>query len=297
MRRIDKRWGFAIVALAVAGCAALACSSSDDDGKVVPVTGDASRPLPGPTGAAGTGENTGLPCEVQAVLENRCLACHSGTSPPPLLDYDDLVAPSVRDPSKTRARLALERMQNGEMPPPPAEAPELDEIQTFEVWVNAGSPRGPVCTDPPPPGGSVDTSDGGADAGICTSGVMWTLGNTASGLMHPGQACNACHQVLGGPNLRAAGTVYPTLQEKNDCNGAKPPLSVVITDAQNRVFTLPVNEAGNFYTRQKIKVPYRARVTDGVKERQMMGSVTSGDCNGCHTTLGANGAPGRIMAP
>jgi hypothetical protein len=24
---------------------------------------------------------------------------------------------------------------------------------------------------------------------------------------------------------------------------------------------------------------------------------TSGDCNSCHTVNGANGAPGRIMAP
>ena len=40
-----------------------------------------------------------------------------------------------------------------------------------------------------------------------------------------------------------------------------------------------------------------AVVTDGVKTRQMQGTVTSGDCNSCHTVNGTNGAPGRIMAP
>jgi predicted CXXCH cytochrome family protein len=29
----------------------------------------------------------------------------------------------------------------------------------------------------------------------------------------------------------------------------------------------------------------------------MSGAVTAGDCNSCHTEQGANGAPGRIMAP
>jgi predicted CXXCH cytochrome family protein len=29
----------------------------------------------------------------------------------------------------------------------------------------------------------------------------------------------------------------------------------------------------------------------------MVGKVTSGDCNSCHTTAGANGAPGRILVP
>jgi predicted CXXCH cytochrome family protein len=29
----------------------------------------------------------------------------------------------------------------------------------------------------------------------------------------------------------------------------------------------------------------------------MVGTVTSGDCNGCHTAAGAQNAPGRILAP
>ena len=37
--------------------------------------------------------------------------------------------------------------------------------------------------------------------------------------------------------------------------------------------------------------PYDDRV------RMMVASQTAGNCNSCHTQNGANGAPGRIMAP
>ena len=35
----------------------------------------------------------------------------------------------------------------------------------------------------------------------------------------------------------------------------------------------------------------------GFWSRAMLGSVTSGDCNSCHTQDGRNGAPGRVLAP
>ena len=298
-------------AVALGITAAIACSSSSDEvaGEDVADGGDpdnegggAVLPPSGSTGPAGSGLATGLPCDVQAVLEDRCIACHSGTTPAPLLDYDDLLAKSATDPTKTLAQLALERMKSttSPMPPKPAEAPSTDEIKVFEDWVGAGSPKGALCTDPPPDGG-VPGADGGDAGGVskCTSGKTWANGNQGSPLMHPGTACNACHQQQGGPNLRIAGTVYPTLHEPNDCNGKGPPpaLTVVITDKNGRVTRIPVNEVGNFSTRGRVTPPYKAAVTDGTKTRAMMGSVTAGDCNSCHTDPGINGAPGRVMAP
>ena len=38
-------------------------------------------------------------------------------------------------------------------------------------------------------------------------------------------------------------------------------------------------------------------VTRGAARRAMVGTVTNGDCNSCHTAAGANAAPGRILAP
>src|SRR5262249_7990348 len=143
-----------------------------------------TTPNPNPTSTdanvqpQGTPGGTGLPCDVQGILENRCLACHGGTNPPPLVTYENLVAKSTKDPNKTMAVVALERMKAKEMPPAPAVPPELDEIAAFEDWVKAGTPKNPfACNDdafpdaavpiPPTDGGILD---GGGDGGVCTSG-------------------------------------------------------------------------------------------------------------------------------
>jgi mono/diheme cytochrome c family protein len=304
---------FLSVPLLTAAAVATACghmeSTTSDDADAgdqaaaggVTATPPATPASTAPSGAAGTGLATGLPCDVQGVLENRCIGCH-GDPPVPgaplLLSYDSLVAPSKDDPTKTLAQEALDKMTSKQMPPPPAVPPADDEIAAFQAWVTAGTPKNPTaCTDPPPA-----APDGGAsaDAGVvCTSGKHWTGGDDGSQLMHPGGACNTCHQKNDGPNLRVGGTVFPTAHEPDDCNGAAPPpqLTVVITDAQNKVFRLAVNSAGNFLTENRVRLPIRAQVTNGTKTRSMNGSVTSGDCNSCHTVQGANGAPGRIMAP
>jgi hypothetical protein len=193
------------------------------------------------------------------------------------------------------------------MPPRPAAAPAADEIQAFEAWIAAGTLRAEkACTDPPPDGGAPpsDAGDGG-DGAACASGTMWNPTSDEGPLMRPGGACNNCHQQNDGPNLRIAGTVYSSLHDVDNCNGKGPPptLRVVVTDSFGRTFNLTVNAAGNFmYDNQgqifgNPRAPFRVRVTDGNASRQMNGSATSGDCNSCHTAAGANGAPGRILAP
>jgi hypothetical protein len=251
-------------------------------------------------GGAGTGANTGLPCDVQQVLEVRCIACHSTSIP--LLTYADLMAPSAKDPSKSMAQESLARMQSttSPMPPPPAVPPTATEIATFAAWVNAGTPKGQICTQPPDAG-----SDAGADGGVvvnpyntptvCTSGKYWTSGTGSS--MAPGEACQACHQKQGGPGYSIAGTVYPTAHEPKDCDGVAGSVSVVVTDANKNVITLTANSAGNFTSGASVAAPFNVKVTSSKGTRAMSGSLTSGDCNSCHTTAGANGAPGRIMAP
>ncbi|MFO0734945.1 MAG: hypothetical protein U0270_03665 [Labilithrix sp.] len=264
-----------------------ASSGDDDDGDGINATGI----------GAGTGAATGLPCDVQQLLENFCIGCHLATTTYPLLTYDDLQKPAPSDNTKTMAVKSLERLSNGTMPPKPAEAPTADEIATFKAWVDAKTPKGEVCTTPP----------GAADAGVpntpyntptvCTSKVMWTRGDDESSSMHPGGACITCHSMKGGPAYKIAGTVYPTAHEPIDCNGVKTPVSVVVTDAKGKVTTIRTNGAGNFYSRARITPPFKVKVVDGTKERAMAGTLTAGDCNTCHTEKGVNGAPGRIMAP
>lgn len=298
----------ATVAACTGSASQVAAETPDggDPGSVMPPGIDPGQDPGGPTGPAGSGLGTGLPCDVQGIIENRCIACHAASVPPTLLRYEDLIAKSQKDPARTMAEVAVEEMKAKRMPPAPAAPPEEDEILAFEEWVKGGTKKNSVsCTDPPPDAGGA-SMDAGVDAGDggvrCTSGKVWAQGNQGSESMHPGVACNACHQVSGGPNHRVAGTVYPTLHEPNDCNGSAPPprLTVTVTDSRRpfpRTVTMEVNAAGNFFTRERLTPPLRARVSDGTKTRAMVGTVNSGDCNSCHTVLGANNAPGRIMAP
>lgn len=302
---------FGAVAIAVGtGIACTTSSTTDatapegDDGGTTTVPPGTSSSSGGPEAPAGTGGNTGLPCDVQAVLENRCITCHTGVDPgvPRLLTFSDLAAKSNVDPTKTLAQVSLERMRSATlpMPPKPAEPADLDEISVFEEWIAGGTKKGEACTEPQNLDGGTPTIDGGAGDGGCTSNTFWAQGNEGDPLMNPGQVCQGCHQVSGGPAFSAAGTVYPTLTEPNNCNGVGGQgtnLTVIITDAQNREIRIPVNAAGNFYTRTRIRAPFRARITDGVKTRTMMTAQTAGDCNRCHSSIGMNGAPGRILAP
>lgn len=246
---------------------------------------------------AGTGGPTGLPCDVQQVLENYCIGCHLATTKFPLLTYDDLQKPAPSDPTKTMALRSLERMSAGEMPPKPALPLEPDEFASFKTWIDANMPKnGQACTTAPPAAGS----DAGIPAGpsVCTSNTFYK-GNDEDGsdVMHPGGVCITCHTQRGGPNYKVAGTVYPTAHEPNDCNGAKPPVQVIITDAHGKDVPLDVNSVGNFFLRGKVAAPFKARVVSAGKIRAMQGTVTAGDCNSCHTEKGANGAPGRIIVP
>jgi hypothetical protein len=152
----------------------------------------------------------------------------------------------------------------------------------------------------------------GTDSGIyatpvqCTSATHWTQGETKSALMMPGSACRSCHVVGGkasGKSWDISGTVYATAHEPDDCNGtAASGVSVVITDANGGVTTLPVNSAGNFWHNDllgfaAIPKPYTAKVVSGGKVREMIGAQTDGDCNKCHTETGTSLAPGRVMLP
>jgi hypothetical protein len=255
---------------------------------------------------AGTGAVTGLPCDVQQLLENRCIGCHLGPSPKALLTYMDLMAKSSVDPTKTMAQESLVRMQSttSPMPPPPAVAPTAAEIATFQAWVTAGTPMGAVCTSLPDggaPDGGTDGGTGGTNYNtptVCTSMKTWNGGNQGSSQMHPGDACITCHTMRGGPAYTIAGTVYPTAHEPNDCDGVNGGITVVVTDANNAVTNVTVNSAGNFDSRAAIVAPFHVKVMNAAGgTRAMSGSLTAGDCNSCHTVTGANGAPGRIMAP
>jgi hypothetical protein len=155
------------------------------------------------------------------------------------------------------------------------------------------SDSGPVAAGPD---AGVATPPGAAPA--CTSGTTWTGGTNGSSKMTPGQACISCHASGGGeaPTFTIAGTVYPSANEPDNCNGLAN-VTVVVTDANGQQLSLPTNSAGNFSSQTKLALPYQAKVVSGTKERAMLSAQSSGDCNSCHTATGTGGAPGRVMSP
>jgi mono/diheme cytochrome c family protein len=233
---------------------------------------------------------SGVPCDVAQVLAKSCAGCHgpapSGGAPNAMMTYDQLMVPAASAPSTSEAELSLARMKDTKSPmPPEGAAPE--DVAVIEKWIAAGMPASDVACDATPAVTSLyDTPS------VCTSGTTWTRGNRGSSAMKPGAACNDCHRFSAG------GTVYATAHEPDDCNGSSSSaIKVVITGADGKVTTLPVNSAGNFYFSSTIKMPYKAKVISGTKSRAMSAAQTDGDCNKCHTETGTEKAPGRVMAP
>jgi hypothetical protein len=136
---------------------------------------------------------------------------------------------------------------------------------------------------------------------VCTSRQFWTGGDAGSVSMRPGAACFSCHDDIGRGFL-AAGTVYPTAHEPDDCSGidgTAEGTEVVLVGADGQSLTLAVNAAGNFRISAyaALALPFQARIRRQGKERAMPTPQTNGDCNFCHTERGAQGAPGRLVAP
>ena len=268
----------------------------------------------GAAGAVGGCSGDGLPADVQALLMSRCIACH-GNPPLPgvptsLTTYAALTATSKTDPTRTNAQLAILRMQSTAMPMPPTPLTRATsaEIATLQQWVAAGSPRA-TCAGGTDGGAPIDAGpivDPFAAAPVCTSNHTWTSGNHGSSSMNPGLACVSCHSSRGeGPRFALAGTLYPTAHEPDLCdgvNGGAVGAQVVIVDANGQSITMTPNSAGNFSWEGNLATPYQAKVIYMGRERAMIESQTSGDCNNCHTQQGAmptgtTKAPGRILLP
>jgi hypothetical protein len=130
--------------------------------------------------------------------------------------------------------------------------------------------------------------------------------------MNPGDDCLVCHLSNGlasGRPWTLAGTVYPTADASPDAGLAL--AQILITDSTGKQLTLVSNAAGNFYTAEPLADLVDIEVQNGGHRLVMQTSVVGsgalellGSCNSCHqlsstpgTTLGVNGAPGRLFVP
>lgn len=145
-----------------------------------------------------------------------------------------------------------------------------------------------------------ETGEDGATDQQCLSGVSWVGGETETPRMHPGRDCLGCHADVGeAQEVILAGTVYEGPNQIDDCYGVEG-VTVQITDSTNKVIELTSNSTGNFVLFSEsgsITPPYSAKLIYEGRERPMAAMQTELSCNSCHTETGANGAPGRILAP
>ena len=155
-------------------------------------------------------------------------------------------------------------------------------------------------------GGSAPTPDPFAGPAVCSSGQLRSINESESPEMGPGRVCVSCHADSNAatgendaPIFAFAGTVYPTAHEPIDCIGSgSEGAEIEITDAEGRVFKALANHSGNFYDDpREFAYPYRAKVRFQGRERVMVTAQAIGDCNVCHTEVGAEAAPGRILLP
>lgn len=134
----------------------------------------------GGAGGGGGGGNpaydgglAGLPCDVAAVVANKCASCHrtpaTGGATFALLSRSDFLAPSTI-PNKNRAQQSQVRLASPSNPMPPmgSAAVTSAEHTSFDGWVNAGTPAGNC--------GTVDAglADAGPSPTVCSSNVFWT---------------------------------------------------------------------------------------------------------------------------
>jgi cytochrome c5 len=167
---------------------------SGDNGGSAGATGLGGTIVTGSGGSSGSGTGgagggsvvaSGLPCDVQALLQTRCVMCHASPpvngAPMPLVNFANLIAASFVDPTKTFAQRALARIQQtaGQMPPAPNARATAAEISALGNWINAGYPS-PGC-GMNGTGGMTGAGGSGTGGSAGTGGMTGTGGRTGTG--------------------------------------------------------------------------------------------------------------------
>ncbi len=176
------------------------------------------------------------------------------------------------------------------------------------VGADGGTP--PPDSSTPPPRDSGFAFDPGSS---CVSGMSWAPDARETAAMNPGMACIQCHtQMREGPIYPVMGTAFYASHEQDRCLGyyGVPPNSgagtayVEVTDAAGTMVRMAVGRSGNFSTRTRLTFPLRTVRVVGPTglTNEMSQPAPHGDCNLCHTQMGADlmaygQAPGRITVP
>jgi hypothetical protein len=116
-------------------------------------------------------------------------------------------------------------------------------------------------------------------------------------MMEPGRDCQACHSDGGARAWSFSGTVFASEDAAED-QGVQG-ITVTVEDANGKRVSVRSNEAGNFYSAEKLQPPFRARVGHGSTVVEMEDTFEYGSCNACHTWPPRASYPDlhRLVAP
>src|SRR5690606_21777158 len=132
-----KKLGFVPLLLSVLGCAVVESGSSRDEDEAVQGNENVATPQKGGTGT-GTGTGSGsdapelerIPCGIAKMLSEDCSSCHSDSptfgAPMSITSYEDLMAASITQPSRSVFDVLLDRVEDPSRPMPPAPYERLD---------------------------------------------------------------------------------------------------------------------------------------------------------------------------
>ncbi|MBN1961992.1 MAG: hypothetical protein JW841_13685 [Deltaproteobacteria bacterium] len=116
--------------------------------------------------------------------------------------------------------------------------------------------------------------------------------NENNPLMNPGDNCISCHDGSEASKFTAAGTVYADPEAAADSGLAG--VEIHITDSEGHSVTLKSNDAGNFYTAEKLTPPLNKEVRKNGITISSSTQADTGACATCHTIPPAQQTSGRI---
>jgi hypothetical protein len=151
----------------VCQCAAGTAPLPGTDSGVIPTPGVDAGSATTADAATPPVAQSGLPCNVAAVLAKNCASCHGAKTefgaPMSLVSWEDLQKPAPITKGRATRELALERMKSDAkpMPPAPHERVSAAEIASFESWLAQGAPKGTeTCASNTAPGDAGSPSQG-----------------------------------------------------------------------------------------------------------------------------------------
>ncbi len=100
-------------------------------------------------------------------------------------------------------------------------------------------------------------------------------------MMEPGRDCQSCHSAGGARAWSFSGTVFAR-EDAGEDEGVQG-ITVTVEDANGKRVSVRSNEAGNFYSAEKLQPPLRAWVSHGSTVEEMDDTFEYGSCNACHT--------------